>query len=148
MEKRSSDPRVAYPEVKVQVRDVVLSPLPNGGRYPGKIRFIEPQGVNGHRRAVPGAPSSGTPWESKVKFRDGAVWGLCRRVLWVPDPQGQYLGIIRFIEKPGVEDEGDAMWLNVVLNNPLVAYCDVWVLSLCPTGVGTRGKFVLSRHRG
>ena len=36
----------------------------------------------------------------------GKVWGLCRRVLLVPDPQGQYSGIIRFIEKPGVQDQG------------------------------------------
>ena len=32
--------------------------------------------------------------------------GDCRRVQWVPGPQGQYLGKIRFIEKHGVEDEG------------------------------------------
>ena len=30
--------------------------------------------------------------------------GYCRRVLWVPDPRGQYSGKIRFIEKPGVQD--------------------------------------------
>ena len=50
--KCSSDPRVAYPEVKVQVRDLVhcgyCCPLyPNGCGYPGKIRFIEPQGEMG-----------------------------------------------------------------------------------------------------
>ena len=50
--KRSSDPRVAYPEVKVQVRDLVhcgyCCPLyPTGCGYPGKIRFIEPQGEMG-----------------------------------------------------------------------------------------------------
>ena len=44
--------------------------------YSGKIRFIEPQGINGHRRAVPGAPSSGTYRESQVMFRDGTVWVL------------------------------------------------------------------------
>ena len=49
----SSDPRQAYPEVKFQARDLVrvvdiVAPLcPDGGRYPGKIRFIEPQGGNG-----------------------------------------------------------------------------------------------------
>ena len=81
MAKRSSDPWVAYPEVKIQVRDLVpvvgiVSPLPHGGRYSGKIRFIVPQGVNGHKRPVSGAPSSGTPRESQTKFRDGTVWGL------------------------------------------------------------------------
>ena len=32
--------------------------------------------------------------------------GDCRRVLWVPGPRSQYSGKIRFIEKPGVQDEG------------------------------------------
>ena len=72
---------VAYPEVKVQVRDLVrvvciVAPFAPRGQYSGKIRFIEPQGVNGHRGPVPGAPSSGTPRESQAKFRDGAVWVL------------------------------------------------------------------------
>ena len=46
MAKRSSEPQVAYPEVKVQVRNlvfvvgIVVSYSPRG-----KIRFIEPQGV-------------------------------------------------------------------------------------------------------
>ena len=43
---------------------------------------------------------------------------------------------------------GGAMWLNVVLNDPLVAYCDLWVLlPLFPTGVGILGKFVYSFYR-
>ena len=54
MAKRSSDLRVAYPEVKVQVRDLVrvvgiVAPLPQGaGSVPGNseiIRFIEKPGV-------------------------------------------------------------------------------------------------------
>ena len=49
---------------------------PDGGRYPGKIRFIEPQGGNGSRRRAPGASSSGTPRESQANFRVGTVWGL------------------------------------------------------------------------
>ena len=32
--------------------------------------------------------------------------GYCRRVLWVTGPRDQYLGKIRFIEKPEVQDEG------------------------------------------
>ena len=47
-----------------------------GGRFPGKIVFTEPQVVNGQRRLVPGAPSSGTPRESQAKFRDGTSRGL------------------------------------------------------------------------
>ena len=31
--------------------------------------------------------------------------GYCRRLLWVPGPRGQYSGKIRFIKKPGVQDE-------------------------------------------
>ena len=69
-----------------------------------------------------------------------------------PLPHGcRYSGKIRFIEKPGVQDEGrggGAMWLNVVLNDPLVAYCDLLVLlPLFPTGVGILGKFVYSFYR-
>ena len=41
--------------------------------------------------------------------------GDCRRVLWAPGPRSQYSRKIRFIEKPGVHDEVDAIWLNVVL---------------------------------
>ena len=43
------------------------------GQYSGKIRFIEPQGVNGHRRPMPGVPSSGTIRGSQAKFRDGTM---------------------------------------------------------------------------
>ena len=49
--------------------------------YSGKIRFIR--------------QCSGT-----------GPCGYCRRVPWVPGPRGQYSGKIRFIEKPGVQDEG------------------------------------------
>ena len=38
-----------------------------------------------------------------------------KRVIWVPGPQRHYLGKIRFIDRPGVQDEGVAMLLNVVL---------------------------------
>ena len=76
---------------------------PTGSQYSGKTRFIEPQGVTGHRRPVPGAPSSNTPRESQAKFKAGTVWD-CGRVLWVPDTRSQYSGKIRFIEKPGVQD--------------------------------------------
>ena len=81
VEQRSSDLRVAYAEVKVQVRDlvrvvVIVDPLPQGCQFSGKIRFIEPQGVNGHRRPVPSAPSNCTPRESQTNFRGRTVWGL------------------------------------------------------------------------
>ena len=117
--KCSSEPWVAYPEVKVQVRDLVrvvgiVVPFAPRVSVLGAIRFIAPQGVNGHRRPVPGAHSSGMPRESQAKIRERAVWS-CRRVLWLPGPRGQYSGKIRFIEKSWVQDEGVATWLNVVL---------------------------------
>ena len=49
---------------------------PAGVQYSEKIRFIEPQGINGHRRPMPGAPSSGTSRENQAMFRDGTVWVL------------------------------------------------------------------------
>ena len=85
--------------------------------------------------------------------------GECRRVLWVPGPRGQYSGKIRFIEEPGVQDEGVAMWLNVVLT-PRQAYSEVKlqgrylvrvvgiVAPFAPLGVGTGRKSVSSRPRG
>ena len=39
---------------------------PTGCQYSGKIRFIEPQGLND--------PCSDTPRESLAKFRDWTVW--------------------------------------------------------------------------
>ena len=79
--KRSSHPQIAYPEVKVQVQDLVrvvgiVAPFAPRGSVFGKIHFIEPQAVNGHRRPVPGVPNNGTPRESQAKFRDGTVSGL------------------------------------------------------------------------
>ena len=42
----------------------------------------------------------------------------CSRVLWEAGPWSQYLGKIRFIEKPGIQDRRIAMWLNIVLTAP------------------------------
>ena len=122
--------------------------------YSEKIRFIEPQGINGHRRAVPGPPSSGTYRESQVMFRDWTVW-YCRTVLWVSDPRGQYSGKFRFIEKPGVQDEG-GRHVAKRSSDPRVAYSEVNVLArdlvrgmgiaalFALRGFSIRGKFVLS----
>ena len=81
--KHSSDPRIAYPEVNVQVRDLVrvvgiVATFASRGPVLRENSFYRATGVNGHRRPVPGAPSSGTPRESsnQAKFRDGAEWGL------------------------------------------------------------------------
>ena len=78
MAKRSSDPWVAYPEVKGTGHSASCGPpLPHGGSVPRKIRFIEPQGVNGHRRPVPGAPkqryATGEPGKVQGRDRVGIV---------------------------------------------------------------------------
>ena len=162
--KRSSDPRVAHPDVKVQVRDLVrvvgiVAPFaPMGASTRGKFVLSSPRGEMGtwdlsrvplaavrHGRA---RQSSGT-----------GPCGYCRRVLWVPGPAGQYSGKIRFIEKPGVQDEGGR---HVVKrsSDPRVAHPDVKVqvrdlvrvvgivAPFAPMGASTRGKFVLSSPRG
>ena len=51
--------------------------------------------------------------------------------------------------RPGVQDEGVAMWLNVVQNDTRVTYCKLLVLlPLCPTGFGTRGKSLYRKTWG
>ena len=103
MAKRSFDPRFAYPEVKVQVRDLVrvvgiVAPLPHGVRYPGKILFIETLGVKG-TGDLWRVPRAAVRHGSGARQRLGTVpCGDCRRVLW-----GQYSEKIRFIEKSGVQ---------------------------------------------
>ena len=103
--KRSSDPRVAYPEVKVQVQDelwVLLPPLSHGESIFGENSFYRAPGGKWAQETCAGAPSSGTPRESQAKFRDETC-GDCRRVLQVLGPRGQYSGKIRFIEKLWVQ---------------------------------------------
>ena len=89
-------PLIAYPEVKVQVRNLVqvvgmVAPFAPLGVGTGEIRFIEPQWVNCHNRPLPGAPRSGTPRES----RDG-------------------MGIVE--RSCGHRARGVTMWLNVMPN--------------------------------
>ena len=60
----------------MRVVGIVAPFSPRGVSIREKIRFIELQGENGHRRPVPGAPSSGTPRKSQAKFRAGTVCGL------------------------------------------------------------------------
>ena len=79
---------------------LLLPPLPHGDGYPGKIRFIEPEGEMGPgdvHRVPPAAVCH-------ARARQSSGTGPCvecRRVLLVPGPRGQYSGKIRFIEKPG-----------------------------------------------
>ena len=70
-----------------------------------KNRFNEPQKEDGYRKPVPGSPSSGTPRESQVKFRDGTVWVL-KKGLVATGPGGSIFGENSFYREPGVQDEG------------------------------------------
>ena len=84
--------------------------------------------------------------------------GDCRRVLWVPGPWGQYSGKIRFIEKRGVQDEGFAMLLNVVLTPASLPQSQTSVTGpsascgyccpLCPTGGRYRRKIRFIEPQG
>ena len=77
---------------------------PCGGRYPEKIRLIESQrgmGTCDLCRVPLAAVRHG-----RARQNSGTrPCGDCKRVLWVPGPRGQYSGKIRFIEKPGVQNE-------------------------------------------
>ena len=114
--KRSSDPRVTYLEVKVQVRDLM--------RVVGIVAPFTPQGVGSWGKSVYRAPEGqmGTGDVCRVPpavvrheraRQSSGTWpcGDCRRVLWVPGPGGQCSEKIRLIEKPGAQDKGVAMWL-------------------------------------
>ena len=56
-------------------------------------------------------PAAVRHWRARKSSGTGSCED-CRNVLWEPGPRGQYSG--KF-EKPGVQDEGVATWLNVVL---------------------------------
>ena len=119
----------------------IVAHFNQGESIPGRIRFIESQGVNVSCVVCPQQRyATGEP--SKVQGRD--------RVGIIPNPQGQYWGKIRFIEKPGYQTMGVVMWLNVVLTprsltrsqssgtGPSAScwYC----CPLCPTGCRYPGK--------
>ena len=79
---------------------------------------MEPQGVNGHRTPLPGAPRefsiretcAGCPQQRYTMGEPGKVHGRDRvGIVDVPvgtAPAGSVIGEICFIEKPGVQDEG------------------------------------------
>ena len=71
--KHSSDPLVAYPEVKIQVRDLVqvvgiVVPFAPRGSVSWENSFYRAQGGKWAQEAC--ALSSGTPRKSQAKFRD------------------------------------------------------------------------------
>ena len=109
---------------------------------------------------MPNAPSSGTAvHQGRARKKSGTgPCGYCRRVLWVRSPVGQYSGKIRFIEKPGVQDEGGRHAVKRS-SDPRVARPKVKVqirdlvrvvgivTSFAPRGFSIRRKFVFSSPR-
>ena len=74
----------------MRVVDIVV-PFAPRGPVPGKIRFIEPQGVNGHRRPVR-IPLATVHHGSAKKGSGTGPYGDCRRVLWGTGPAGSVFG--------------------------------------------------------
>ena len=113
--------------------------------YSGKIGFIEPQGINGHRRHVPGAPSSGTSRESQAMFRDGTVCVLKKGPVgtW---PAGSILGKNSFYRETRAKRSSEPRVaypeVNVQIRD-LVRVVGI-VAPFAPRGFSIRGKFVLS----
>ena len=105
--KHSSDPRQAYPEVKLQVRDLVrvvgiVAPFaPLGAVTRGKFVLSSPRGQIG-QGDVCRVPLAAVRNGRARQTSESGPCGDCRRGLWVPGPRGQYSGKIRFIEKCGV----------------------------------------------
>ena len=91
-----------------------------GVQYSGKIRLIEPQGVNGHRRPVPGVSSAGCPpaavrhgraRQSSGMDRVGIAEGSCGYQAHGFSIRGKFV----LSKNPGYKATRVAMWLNVVL---------------------------------
>ena len=103
MVKRSSDPRVAYPEDKVQVRDLVLPPSSHG--VFGENRFIEPQKVLGTGDLCRVPPASIRHGRARQSSGTGPC-GDCRKVLRVPGLRGHCSGKSFYRETRGTRREG------------------------------------------
>ena len=87
-------------------------------QYSGKICFIQNLGTRRGGRHV-AKHSSDTPPQGRARQSSGTgPCGECIRGMWVPGPRGQYSGKIRFIEKPGVQDDGGRHVAKVVLTSP------------------------------
>ena len=121
------------------------------GQYSENIRCIKKPGV--HDAGVATSDPLAAVRHGRAMQSSGVD---CRRVLWVPGPRGQYSGKIRFIKKPGVQDEGFDTCLNVILGNAtgepgkIHGQDGVGIAEAScgyrARGVSIRGKFVLSRN--
>ena len=111
---------IAYPEVKVQVRDLVrvvgiVAPFAPRGSVFGELRCIEPRGQMGTGdlcRVLQQQYATGEPGKVQGRERGGIVEGSCgyraRRV--------SIIGRFVLSRNPWYKNRGVAMWLNVVLN--------------------------------
>ena len=76
-------------------------PFAHGGRYPGKSRFMEPQGENRHRRSVPGAASIGTPQESQFVLSRNLGYKISGVAMWqnvaCPEVKVQVRNLVRVV---------------------------------------------------
>ena len=123
--KRSSDPRVAYPEVKVQVRDLVrvvciVTPLSHrrGGSLFGENSFYRAPGGKWAQETCAGCPQQryamGEPGRGQVRDSVGIVersFGYRARGVSIRG---------KSVLSRNLGYEGVAMLLNVVLNDPRV----------------------------
>ena len=85
---------VAYPGVKVQVRDlvrVVGVVAPFAGLYSGKFVLSDHRGKMGPGYLCRVPPAAVRPGKARQRSGTGPC-GECRRVLWVPGPRDQYSG--------------------------------------------------------
>ena len=104
---------------------------------------------------MPGVPSSGAPRErSQARFRDGTVWGLkkgpLRSIFWeiliYRENRGTRRGGLHVVKQSFGWPPG-SLPLSQSLGTGPNASCG-FCCPLCPTGNGTRGKFVLSNPCG
>ena len=129
MAKRSSDLRVAYPEVKVQVRDlglwVLLPPLaPRGSVFRGSSSYRTPGGIFSQESCA-GCPkqryATGEPGKVQGQDRVGIVERSRVYLARGVSVRGKFV----LTRNPGYKTSGVAMWLNVRSSDPRVA--TVWL---------------------
>ena len=122
--------------------------------YSGKIHFIEPQGINGHRRPVPGAPQQqyipGEPGNVQGRDRVGIVERSCGYRARGVSIRGKFV----LLRNRGTRQGGPHV--ANCSSDPRVAYPEVSVqvrdlvrvvgivAPFAPRGFSIRGKFVLS----
>ena len=104
--KHSSDPRIAKPEVRIQVRNLVrvvellLSLLHRGSKFGENSFYRAPCGKRAQETCA-GCPRQGCDTRESGKVPERDQVGIVDRV---SGPRGQYSEKIRFIEKHGIQN--------------------------------------------